>query len=137
MFVVGKGIGFIGMSLVLLLAVGVVGRLLLLIGEFGSGVGMFGKMSVLIDDPDGLVKGVGSSEGVNKGDRRGRKLKCRCCSVGTVSKEKLADGELRCLVNAARSSVLRDSGVWMELRSVRRVEGAIFDFETPSRWAPI
>ena len=132
MFVVGKG-----MWLVLLLAVGAVGRLLLLIGEFGSGVGMFGKMSVLIDDPDGLVKGVGSSEGVNKGDRRGGKLKCHCCSVGTASKEKSADGELRCSVNAVRSSVLRDSGVWMELRLVRRVEGAIFDFETPSQWAPI
>ena len=61
MFVVGKG-----MSLVLLLAVGLVGRLLLLIGEFSSGVGMSGKMSVLIDDPGGLVKGVGSSEGVDR-----------------------------------------------------------------------
>ena len=98
---------------------------------------MFGKMSVLIDDPDGLVKGVRSSQGVNKGDQTGGKLKCRCCLVGTVSKEKLADGELRCSVNAARSLVLRESGVWMELRSVHWVEGAIFDFETPSRWAPI
>ena len=90
-------------------------------------VGVFiGSRSALIDDnKDGGVNdinnsarfgeddvdvfGVGRSDGELVGNRRGDKSKCRCCGVGTSSKEN-SDDELECSLNLAMVSALRVRG---------------------------
>jgi hypothetical protein len=95
------------------------------IGVDGGGVDIVGKLPMSMNEDSGVDTGVRSSEGVKSGDWRGKRLRCRCRSNGTVS-DRNSDDESKGILRAFRNSVWRDPSKSVRPRLVLRVEGAIF-----------